>query len=414
LYLSFGYLIGNSSLFRNVDRVPGGQRIEINSRVKTAEYADIQAFESALNFSASDFRCVVDACASSIRNRVAVQFDHSENPVLLLTGGRDSRCIGAALSKEKKDIEAWTGGGANSRDAREAARVAQVLGFKHSCENVGKELFDRLVSLATSYERGVFWSRVYEGVETIRQGIVSPFFPRNGDVGRSQQRFHGDGGALLKSEPVYKGGGSIREIKGRIRELIPAGLKQLRIVSETVDELFTGADLATDTVNGTKDTWLTVFYWKHRLGQWSSDALTVKRTKNWLWTPLVDKVLLQAGLFAPAGFKEKYRLINGVTIRNAPVLGKLIDEIENPGYVDGFKRIVGSRLRYHAWGPFNRQIGRSNWSKYWDGILLSKANVGWKEVVDEKYVRQMIESDPTSEVLWNLATMELFLSAFFK
>jgi hypothetical protein len=104
LYLSFGYLIGNSSLFRNVDRVPGGQRIEINSRVKTAEYADIQAFESALNFSASDFRCVVDACASSIRNRVAVEFDHSENPVLLLTGGRDSRCIGAALSKEKKDI----------------------------------------------------------------------------------------------------------------------------------------------------------------------------------------------------------------------------------------------------------------------------------------------------------------------
>ena len=353
LYLSFGYLISNSSLFENVTRVSGSQKIEIASEIKVTNYLTIQDVLKSANFDPLNFGSVVDECASRIRKRVSVQINNSNNPVLLLTAGRDSRCIAAAIKNAGKKVNTSTGGVSNSNDVIGAARVAKVLGFKHSYDNMAVTNYDRLISLGVSIHKAVMWSKLHEGVETIRHGVVSPFYWGKGNPKGMFHGFHGDGGALMKSKPGYKGKDTIEETKQLIRNKVDVNFKNSHSLIDYLENLFVEADTLAAEIDGSTEKWLDIFYWKNRLQRWGTDVLTVKRVGSWLWTPLVDLSILQAALLMPPEYKKNYQFTEAVTVANSPLMKQVINYTANKALIDRIRRSIKYRLKCHFPGLFS-------------------------------------------------------------
>jgi asparagine synthetase B (glutamine-hydrolysing) len=133
-FLRIGYVPGDATLFRDVDCLPGGCRIEVDergwrvtNRLQSAAPRSNVSRSAALEEGA---RLFVEAVRRGIRSGV--------RPLVPMSGGLDSRAILAALLEEfpASGIDTYTHGTPGSGDFEIGTRVARFAGTNHVTLNL--------------------------------------------------------------------------------------------------------------------------------------------------------------------------------------------------------------------------------------------------------------------------------------
>ncbi len=130
-----------------------------NMRLRFVTYASLSEYLEPGKQS-TDWKENVAITADRLIQRVSNQMAHSSRPVIILTGGHDSRSIAAAAIKSGHPFITATSGSPDSEDVIIAAKVAEVLNVGHRFEGEGMDP----VLLAASVERLKAWAQISEGL----------------------------------------------------------------------------------------------------------------------------------------------------------------------------------------------------------------------------------------------------------
>jgi hypothetical protein len=422
VFVACGYLAGTGSLLRRVERVGPRRHLTLGAQAGAARtYVGLPEYLGPGGSRA--WGEVVEEQAEALVARVRRQLDHSEQPLLLLTGGRDSRCIAAAAVAAGYGGSARTSGPHDLPDVRIAARVAAALGIRH--EREGGHGPAAMAALAANAERRLLWARLGEGVETVRHALAfQPFFEGRAPFPeRQEQVFHGLHGlagegtrtALYKragipSRRLVDLGAAEAAILAQVPDWLRVGPAARAAIGEAVGRL--NAELGHAPIG--EDRWFTLFYWQSRALQWGVDAMGVKDVMAWRWTPLLDGGLVRA-FFSTQGGTGK-ELLEAITAVSAPQLrGIAYDKGPDTPLrkaKQGLKRALGAAER--AGLPLPWRAGRATkvpagpeLLALWEQVFFIPRPRVWPELVDEGELRAQIAARPSGEALWNLATVEL-------
>src|SRR5438874_4014313 len=140
-FLAFGCTLGQGTLFRGVQSLPGASVWSFkNGNCKKRKYFVPETWESQPILPAEAF--VVEF--QETFQRILPRYFESESRIgISLTGGQDSRMIMACLPKagEKAVCYTFSGEKRDTLDALLAARVAEVCGLEHRILRIGRDFF---------------------------------------------------------------------------------------------------------------------------------------------------------------------------------------------------------------------------------------------------------------------------------
>lgn len=418
LFLVSSYHMADNAFFQGVNRLEPRHQILLrrSNRPVFQEYVTLADYLTSGFEPATESGEIYHICAENVRSRVRRQIRHSQHPVLLLSGGKDSRAIGAAIYKNGDSITSLAGGATGSPELEIARNVSRVLGFAHTVDLHQADLLSLLVSQP---DRAKLWLRLCEGLQNLRQGLHDGFFNERLPIyDVDTQFFLGLHYGMLK--PKTLNWGSKTQFKGRF---LRYGVKPGGRSSETISDLIEKTDNTKKSIlNDTEsdESWAFMFYWQNRGSLWGSDAISVMLPAAWWWTPLVDRTLVQYTWWL---FNERQRgtsLVDEMTAINAPQLGLVPDIYERKrskgkwGRVqDKISRKVTSSKPYKSFFKnayrFNSQYFpiSNQREKMWQEFFENNT-FAWREFCDKECVRDIIKRKPDSSILWNLATIELF------
>ncbi len=424
LFLLFSYHLGGGNLFKGARRLAPREQLILRRSDRPnwpspTEYISQIDYLSSDYLSRSDGDDLYDICAERLRDRVGRQIQHSENPVLELSGGRDSRCIAAAIYRNGRSITAISGGGEKSPELNVAKDVAQELGFDLELEIRHEDILSLLLDQTG---RAKSWLRLSEGLTNLGQALNDGFFNDHLPIyGSDTQFFMGHHYGMLKPEALKY------NARRRLELVLQRNANPQNGVKEIVDRLIEDANRTREAaLNGdvSEMGWALTFYWQNRGALWGSDVLSLMQPAAWWWTPLVDRELVQCTLLLFQRGQLEPNFMDEMTKRNAPQLSSVlgIDEIAaKKGKWDGrisrvLRRIRASRI--------HRVVNRNGYSldghyfpisnrrdQMWKDFF-EKNNYVWADFCDRKYLTETIERAPDAQVLWNLATLELFVQEF--
>jgi hypothetical protein len=371
---------------------------------------------------------VLQVAADRIVRRVAKQIKYSSKPRILLTGGRDSRCIAAAAKRSGYSGTASTGGEYNSRDVIIAAQVADRLDFKHIHSG------DRVTidQLKDSIDRLILLIRMSEGMEVVRHARAYKHFLEcnMSDSSEKPQRIHGLGGEIGRGYYYKKGWhNQIRthDISQGPRILLQSipDCMQLRMdARELLDERFDGFNKDVQNIDLSVAQWLDLFFFHNSCLRWGADMLSVKSPMGWTWTPLLDRDLIRAYWTLTPEYKSSDRFYEELALTLEPLLADIeYDHATLPETkvldVRRVKSLLGRVLR-NIWiasrfFPKRKETVSPNKSltQLWELVLFDKNEHILAEIIDRETLRIQTNINPNSEVLWNTATMQLFVTAHF-
>ena len=212
-FLTFGCTLGQRTLFRGVELLPGASVWSFeNGKCQKRKYFSPETWESQPTLPAASFRAEFEETFK----RVLPRYFESESRVgISLTAGLDSRMIMACMPKREEQPICYTFSGEkqDTLDARLAGQVAKVCGLEHQTLRLGADFFlnfashiDRTVyitdgclgalgaheiylnrqarRLAPVRLTGVFGGEILRGVSTFKPLALSPRL-MNPDVGYS-------------------------------------------------------------------------------------------------------------------------------------------------------------------------------------------------------------------------------------
>ena len=412
VFIAYGYLLDDEALFKHVIRIPSRTCITLerqNAPVQRIYISLSDYFGEPLAGSLED---VVDLSAEQIIQRVRRQLRHSLNPRLHLTGGRDSRCMAAALSLSGFTGPALTGGTAVSKDVVVASKVARKLGITHAFSGVSAT--DRSILETLPRERLKAWTWISEGVETIRHGLYYiDYLLANGQpVPKTEQHFIGLHAGLAK--PILN-----RDQPALINKNVGTHLPLHKKVTDRFNELKEGVDAEIEALHVPRFLWGDIFHWQVKALHWGQDNGTVKDLFFWWWTPLLDRTLIRAGWLIPENLRLTPFFIEAVTDRLVPKLSKL-EYDKTPS-----KKNIIERLTVKTKNTFNRLYSKKRASTsvdsdrkidnmpMWEQMLFDIKNPVWKDLIDERYLRSMIEQKKGNiDMAWSTLTVQLFNETF--
>lgn len=412
--LAYGYNYSNLSLYDNVRRVPQRSQISIRPSAPPVfrTYASIR--ETLLpDPGLTDRREILDLCADRLVTRIRRQIDYSTNPEVLITGGRDSRCILAAARQAGYTGTASTGGSAHCKDVLIGKAVTEKLGYVHR-HTEDRVPLDRLVQ---QFEQLILWSTMSEGVEILRHvRAFNSFVEGHAVETERQQLIHGLGGEISRGyyyhnaddlEPFSSG--DYRLAYGILLSAANPGVpisEEAKLVLQNRWDNFS-EDLGTDRL--TVAQWLDLFFWQNSCLRWGGDMLSVKSPRYWIWTPLIDRRLISAYPGLSPEDKRSDRFVEDLTLQ-------LASELEGTRYdtdcVGGDRKSAGRRLINRLCKTFYSKLpqpGGENKAlvRLWSQSLLEVDQPVWKNCLDESGVKNLIREKPASEILWNAATIQL-------
>lgn len=175
-YAVLGFCTGERTLFQDIRRLGPASLISIDAKaVRTSRYwqyrfgAGPHSFEDAVGH----FEMALNGVARGVRER--------DSPILLaLSGGMDSRVVGAALHLAGVPFHAYFFGESDSSAGRVAARVAQALGTDLTYPNEHRALSKFFPRLATySPMANLEWCKYATG----REGLVGHRTVATGKLG---------------------------------------------------------------------------------------------------------------------------------------------------------------------------------------------------------------------------------------
>jgi asparagine synthase (glutamine-hydrolysing) len=147
-FLSFGCTLGNRTLFRGVQLLPGASLWSFeNGKCQKRKYFSPESWESQPILPAESF----EAQFQETFKRVLPRYFESESRIgISLTAGLDTRLIMACLPKSEKAPVCYTFSGQkqDTLDARLAGKVAAACGLKHEILRLGSDFFSNFASHA--------------------------------------------------------------------------------------------------------------------------------------------------------------------------------------------------------------------------------------------------------------------------
>lgn len=421
VYLAYGYNYSNASLFEHVQRVPQRSQVVIvpGAEPRLSRYATLAEYVQPGGRTRSREETLA-GCADRLVTRISRQLNYSTNPEILITGGRDSRCIAAAAKRAGYKGVISTGGAADCRDVVIGQKVAQRLGLSH------RHTPDRvsMVRFGKTIDRLRLWSDMSEGVEVLRHvRAYNQFVDSKPANSERLQLFHGLGGEIgrgyyyhnateleIFNTSDYSIGRKI--LLAAADQSVPLGAEGRALLEARWDDFST--DIGTD--QATVAQWLDMFFWQNSCLRWGGDMLSVKNPMYWTWTPLLDKELIRAYWDLDLEDKRSDRFIQDLALT-------LAGELKGLGYesdVDqhSSKKPLGGRILANLMRGVKRGLacGRpsaagseaADMIRFWEAVLLDDMHRAvWVDCIDERDIRKLIYSNPQSEVLWNTATVQL-------
>lgn len=414
IFMAYGYNYTNQSLFEHVRRIPQRTQVTVqpHKEPKLSRYVTICDFTAPFQHRTKRNE-ILTSCGDRLVERIQRQLQYSSDPAILITGGRDSRCIAAAASKVGYKGPLSTGGSADSRDVIIGKQVARRLGMPHlhTPDRVPMDVFGK------SVDRLRLWSGMSEGVEVIRHALAYNDFVENRQPKATrQQLFHGLGGEICRGY-YYHNSEDIEPFKstdysiGR-KTLISAANPEVPLTRDAKDLLEARIDDFSQDFGGTHATvaqWLDMFFWQNSCLRWGCDMLSVKNSMYWVWIPLLDRKLISSYWNLDLEDKRSNRFIQDLTLTLAGKLeGQEYDVAADQVYG---KRSIYSRLLAKLKQPrrntFSFKEKNLNTIQFWENILLNARTPIWTSCLDETMVRNLIRENPSSEMLWNAATIQL-------
>jgi len=339
--------------------------------------------------------------AQRITARIRRQLRHSPQPILLLTGGYDSRCIAAAAIAAGYSGAAYTSGPRDSEDVLVAAQVAGRLGLSHVTSQ--GDVVRAIGALIRSPGRLEQWARWTEGVDVIRQALpYGAFFRRQLPFPRlKRQLLHGFDGAMVRGDRSMRRPAGLevttaRALEAVVRQRIPPFLalrrsidaELARAAARAFDEPMLG-----DVTPGQR---LTLFAWLNTFPRWGADMFSVRDLIDWHWTPYMDRPLIRAAWGQSDEDRVSNRFLVDLAVALAPGLAGVAYGSHEPA---GPPTGIVARFRHSRRVAAHRRI--------WQTILLRDPPRVWDQVIAPNALRRLVDQEPLSEPLWCLATVEL-------
>lgn len=138
--LAFGYCLDRDTVFADIDRMYGGEIVEINKiGVNHKKYWHWDQVEPS-NYSESDLE---ERVYQSFINAVNIRLDSAPGDLSFLSGGLDSRCIVAALRNLGRKVWTLNFAPEGSQDHLFGRLAAEALGSTHFEMGVGRDSFSK-------------------------------------------------------------------------------------------------------------------------------------------------------------------------------------------------------------------------------------------------------------------------------
>lgn len=421
LFLASSYHLSGGTFFAGTERIGTRQHVVIrrDGEPRPRPYLSVPDYLLAAGGDRAGLADAVRECADALVDRTGRQRRFSANPVLELSGGRDSRCIAAAIARGGGKVSAHTGGAPGSPEVRIAREVAEACGFDHSVETLEQ---DRLSVLLEHPAEARRWLRLSEGLESIRQGLHWERFFRGPlpVFETDSQFFHGTHFGMLKPR--------VDMTPKKLLSTLPNAVTDRTAARAVLEDVIATTDEATMAVlgrTGNAVAWANMYYWQRRCSIWGFNVMSTKYPIAWYWLPLVDKTLLQwSWRLIRDHAKPPPDFIDSITRHNAPEIAS-IEYVKALSPKRGLAQRVGKVLRgMRGRGVparrtdsgmtfdaqyFSISAGRP---EMWKRFFATNDHV-WKDLVDERFVLELMERQPRSQFLWNLATAELVAQELF-
>lgn len=428
LFLLYGYFIGGHCPFDYVYRLRDRQQVILSRDAKPL----ITTYASMSEYLGTDRKIFnwkesVSAAAERITRRVGREIMHSRSPVVLLTGGHDSRSLAAAAIKSGLSFITATGGAPDSEDVLVAARVAEALHVEHRLDGgiAGISL------LETSIERLKLWAGMTEGLVPLDFSLhLKGFLAANVPFPASREQFvHG-------LEPGIGRGSFYPDVEtGRLKAMgleEAHGYMALRNPvlqwSEGADamlrESFGRLDGIFAELRGNAYHWFELFLWLERGLMWGMDLQSAYGLVRWAWTPLFDRELMRTSWDLTVEQKKSGHFLEDVYSYLVPAL----EHIYCIKYTGMKRRSFASRVKSRALFEMKRYLGRfgsssipggrkrpgnaNPLSKFWEAALLNRGTYFWKEFIDKKNLERSICRSENG-LLWKLLTLNFLAEEYF-
>lgn len=421
LYLAYGYLVGSSSLFKGVSRLPSRQQVQFKESEKPRAFRYLSAADLFSETGAASRRDdMVQNCASALNTRVKRQIKYSSKPKLLITGGRDSRAIAAAAKSAGYAGPVSTGGSVDSADFRIGKQVTDILGMEHG-HSSNRATIQSIVNAEGSL---LLWTEMSEGIETLRHALAYPdFFQRNLSFADTfRQNFHGLGGEIGRGF-YYPRQADPEKLKVHNREYAHRIIGKLadeniwlsQEARDARDEILFGIDTELEDLQPTVAQWLDFYYWQNRCLHWGSDMLSVKSPMFHAWTPHMNLRYVRSAWQLPVEDKANSQFSEDIIDVLAPGLSQLKFDHEIPmpsrpalrnRLKTATKNTIKGFLPAKPGSNDNTDLHATE-REFWNKILLHSQQQSWAAFLTGKDLEHLINGQPDSAILWNLATTEL-------
>ena len=409
VYAAFGYLLGDTTLLRHVQRLKPRQQVILERGGPPVFRRYVSLADYLGSAGPTEWRDRVALAAERLTARIRRQLEHSPAPVLLLTGGHDSRCVAAASVLAGYPGAAYTSGPRDSSDIQGASRVARSLGIRH--ETSQGNPVRSLDALIRSPERLEQWVRWTEGVDVIRQALpYHAFFQRQLPFPRvKRQLLHGLAGGIMRSNSfLRRPGGADAFTMERLESIIRLRIPSALVLRRTIDPALAGAiaEIAAEVspADVTPGQWFTLFAWVSVNLRWGSDMLSAKNLIDWHWTPLMDRVLLRASWHQSDQDRLDERFMVDLAVALAPSLAGVVYGRDLPPRRPRFPGAIVQRMETARRVAGHRRV--------WKTLLQSETPRIWDQVVTPEALDRLVREDPLAEALWCLATAELTARVF--
>ncbi len=427
LYLKYGYFIGGHSPFDHVRRVRDRQQIVIeqDSKPLFATYASLGEYLGSGNRSVG-WKESVSLAADRIIQRVNNQLKHSLNPVVLLTGGHDSRAIAAAAKKTGYPFITATSGPEDSQDVIIAAKVAKVLNVDHRLDGdpVGPDI------LCSSLKRLRLWVQITEGLLPLNYCLqLKDFLGSNLPFPSTREQFEhglepgiGRGSYYPDVELEKLKAMSLEEAHGQWT-INNSYLRSNTEADSLVQDIFLHLDNDLNEVHGNTYHWFELLLWRERGLMWGMDLQSVYSPIRWPWIPLFDRELMKLSWHLTVEQKKSGHYLNDVYALIIPALG----DVECPQYAGMKKARLAGRIKRRLAteiGHYSKKIGVPFLQRYqsendrklpdfWEAVIFSQREHTWKEFIEKKDLLKLVRLAPGNDLLWRLSTVDLMSEIFF-
>jgi asparagine synthase (glutamine-hydrolysing) len=343
--LLFGFPLGRHTLIRGVAHVPAGQGL----RAAPDGIDTIEGLGEPLDFGRKD-RAGISAdrnaaeLAELFTDACRVRAEAGDPPILALSGGLDSRAVGAGLVCAGRTFDSCTvvdDAGVYAHEAPVARDLARALGSpwrRFQAPAARGEGLQRMLEMKT-------------GLNSLAMAFSLPVFGMLREAyGAARTYWSGDGGdkVLPDHRPRLPRGADVVDYLVASRPIWPAAMiARLTGVSEEALRAGVEEEVARYPERDADQRFVR-FQFVERGARWIFEGEDCNRHHFWTVAPFYDRAFLRAALACPDGQKSGHRLYRRFLQHLHPAINRIPDA--NLG--------IAMASPAYAWARRLREIGR--------------------------------------------------------